>query len=192
MRYPIAGALAAVALAVGGLVLPTAGPAAAHEAHHHQGPAADRPELSIGRSDAYDYDPPEPGSYRLPALDEAAAGVVLDEAGNERSLRDLLGGGKVTVLSFIYTHCTNVCPLAMLLLHQVHGFTAEDPSLRDGLRLVTVSFDPEHDTPEVMAMHAEALKNAGEPAAEWRFLTTSAAQSWVGGRSPARSEGLPG
>ena len=53
----------------------------------------------------------------------------------------------------------------------------EDRELRDNLQLVTISFDPEHDTPEVMAMHAAALDNSRDPGADWRFLTTSGPES---------------
>ncbi len=175
MKHPVTGALAALTMAWVALQAPWC--ANAHEAHEHASPPA-RPELAIGRSADYDYDPPEPGSYRLPPLKTAADGVVLDETGAERSLRELLHG-RITVLSFIYTRCADVCPLATMLLHELHGFAAEDPDLRDNLRLLTISFDPEHDTPEVMAMHAAALRNGdgGEPGAEWRFLTTAGTEA---------------
>jgi hypothetical protein len=39
-------------------------------------PADSRPELALGRSAEYDYDPPVPGSYRLPAIEPAGDGDV--------------------------------------------------------------------------------------------------------------------
>jgi len=149
-----------------GALLPVPRDAVSHESHAAS-PA--RPELSIPRTSQYDYDPPELGSYALPPIKPAADGRVLDETGAERSLRALLDG-KITVMAFIYTRCGDICPEATMLLHELHGIASEDPALRDDLQLITVSFDPEHDTPEVMAMHAEALAGEG---ARWRFLTTS-------------------
>ena len=45
---------------------------------------------------------------------------------------------------------------------------AEDPALRGRVKLVSISFDPEHDTPAVLAAHAAKLK--ADPAV-WTFLT---------------------
>jgi cytochrome oxidase Cu insertion factor (SCO1/SenC/PrrC family) len=45
---------------------------------------------------------------------------------------------------------------------------ADDTNLRGRVKLVTVSFDPEHDTPEVLAAHAARLK--ADPTI-WTFLT---------------------
>ena len=166
MRYALLGAAALIAF---GAALPLGKQAIPHDGAHET--VAARPELAIGRTADYDYEPPAPGSYALPPIKAAADGRVLDEAGAERSLRALLDG-RLTVMAFIYTRCGDICPLATMLLHELHGIAAEDPALRDALQLVTISFDPEYDTPEVMAMHAQALRRPGE-AARWRFLTTT-------------------
>ncbi len=60
----------------------------------------ERPELALGRTANYDYDPPAPGSYRLPALKPAGDGLVLDTDGKPRRLREILKG-HISVLSFI-------------------------------------------------------------------------------------------
>ena len=146
--------------------------AAAHE-EHRAGESAPRPELSIGRSADYDYDPPAPGSYKLPPLKAASDGAVLDESGATRRLHELLAG-RISVLAFVYTRCADPsgCPLTLTLLYELHGLSAEDPRLRENLQLVTLSFDPDYDTPEVMAMHAAAARNLQE-GAPWHFLTTA-------------------
>lgn len=158
----ITSALVALALAAGF----QSEPAVAHDA------GAARPELAFGRTADYDYEPPEPGTYRLPVLKPAADGAVLDETGTPRRLREVLGG-RITVLSLIYTRCGDVCPLATALFHDLHAVTAEDAGLREGMQLVTVSLDPEHDTPELMRLEAEAVRAIRESAAPWRFLTTA-------------------
>jgi cytochrome oxidase Cu insertion factor (SCO1/SenC/PrrC family) len=135
-------------------------------------PAPARPELALPRSSDFDYDPPEPGSYTLPVLKDAADGEVLDAHGRKQSLQSLVKG-RITVLSFIYTRCAsaNACPRATGMLKQVHRLSERDASLADALRLVTLSFDPVHDTPERMAKYA-AWSRTEKPAAEWLFLTT--------------------
>ncbi|UEM06947.1 SCO family protein (plasmid) [Skermanella rosea] len=131
----------------------------------HMAPAFADPGHHPG---GFDYDPPEPGTYRLPPLAPAADGTALDETGAVRGLHDLMAG-RVTVLGFIYTRCGDVCPLGTLMMRDLHEATAADAGLAAGVRLVTMSFDPGYDTPEVMAAQARALRAPG--GADWQFLT---------------------
>lgn len=135
-------------------------------------PAADDARPLPKHSAEYDYDPPVPGSYSLPTIQPAADGEVLDADGNPHRLRKLLDG-RITILSFIYTRCADpkACPLASGILHQVHRLSAKDPALAENLLLLTFSFDPDHDTPRVMAGYGDLLKSR-EQAADWKFLTT--------------------
>ena len=121
----------------------------------------------------YDYQPPAAGSYRLPPIRAASDGVVLDETGAERRLHTLLAG-RITLLAFVYTRCAdpNGCPLSLSLLYELHDLSTSDAALKANLQLVTLSFDPVYDTPEVMAMHAAAVTNMRQ-GADWRFLTTA-------------------
>ena len=117
------------------------------------------------------YEAPQPGSYALPVIKQAADGGLLDSAGHPVSLRELTHG-RVTVLSFIYTRCTaaDACPSATGVLNQLHELSAHEPSLAKGLRLVSMSFDPEHDTPARLAGYSQVAQ--GRPgAADWRFVT---------------------
>ena len=120
-----------------------------------------------------DYTPPAAGSYRLPPLGQAADGPVLDEQGRPATLHQVFGGQAV-LLGFIYTHCSdaNGCPLATHVLMQVHRRAQRDPALRGRLRLVSLSFDPERDTPAVMRAYRQALLGQ-QGADDWRFLTTA-------------------
>ena len=137
------------------------------------GPAP-RPELALGRSPEYDYDPPEPGTYSLPVLEPATGGKVLDASGTPHELRDLLEG-HVTILSFVYTRCRDprACPMATGTLAGIQALSEQDPDLARNLRLLTFSFDPEHDTPRVMAEYAGHVDAGERNAAEWLFLTTA-------------------
>jgi cytochrome oxidase Cu insertion factor (SCO1/SenC/PrrC family) len=145
------------------------------QAHDPKAPAAgnDRPELSFGRSEQYDYDPPLPGSYRLPAIKPAPDGRVLDSEGRPHRLHALMDG-RITVLAFIYTRCSDPqgCPLAISLLYDLQFVARRDPAIGDNLRLLALSFDVEHDTPEVLADYASSGHGGHGEAGELLYLTT--------------------
>ena len=134
--------------------------------HEHPAPTV----LAPGYFDL-EFAAPAPGSYRLPRIRVAADGPVLDASAQPKRLYDYLGD-RVVVLSFIYTTCSDVngCPLAAYVLKRVQDRALGDPALRDRLRLVSVSFDPAHDTPAVMAAYAARLR---APGFDWQFLTTA-------------------
>lgn len=96
----------------------------------------------------------------------------MDLDGKAIALRDLTRG-RITVLSFIYTRCSavNACPMATGVLSKLYRESAGDRGLADRLRLVSLSFDPEKDTPQRMAAYASVAAGRG-PAASWRFVTT--------------------
>ncbi len=123
------------------------------------------------RDSDYDYDPPVPGSYRLPVVKPAGDGALRDSEGKALSLHDLTRG-RMTVLSFIYTRCSAAkgCPYAVGVLDQIHSLSANDPTLAKNMRLVSLSFDPEHDTPERLAVYSEGVREK-EAGCEWRFAT---------------------
>lgn len=121
----------------------------------------------------FDYAAPIPGSYKLPVVKSAGDGEVLDASGEALRLRDLTRG-RITVMSFIYTRCADAkaCPYATGVLKELHQHSAEDAKLAAGLRLISISFDPETDTPAQLAGYSAVAQSDG-PAAEWRFLTTA-------------------
>jgi len=124
----------------------------------------------FARDPDYDYDPPASGSYTLPVIKPAADGALFDANGKSLNLRDLTHG-RVTVLSFIYTRCAapKACPYATSVLGQLHDLSANDTSLIKNLRLISISFDPEYDTPTQLAAYSENVR--GATGCEWRFLT---------------------
>ena len=100
---------------------------------------------------------------------DAADGRVLLEDATSADLFDLMGD-RFVLLSFVYTRCTDVngCPLAKAVFHLVRSRLKERPDLAAAARLVSVSFDPDNDTPEVM----RAYGPASDDGVEWLFLTT--------------------
>ena len=124
------------------------------------------------RDHDYDYDQPAPGSYSLPVVKVAPDGALLDSEGKSLNLRDLMHG-RITLLSFIYTRCAapKACPYATGVLSQIHDLSADDKTLAKSMRLVSLSFDPEYDTPQRLAAYSENVREQGS-GCEWRFVTT--------------------
>ncbi|MFQ5349502.1 MAG: SCO family protein [Thermoanaerobaculia bacterium] len=114
--------------------------------------------------------PPAPGSYELPVIQTAADGDVLDTTGGAHRLFDYIGG-RFALLSFVYTHCSDGrgCPFATATMRQVREQLAEDPALAGQVRLITLSFDPERDTPDRLRGYA----GTGGDDGSWVFLTTA-------------------
>ena len=54
----------------------------------------------------------------------------------------------------------------------MHDRLRDSPALRDHVRLVTLSFDPAHDTPAAMRRYASGAIAERTPGIEWTFLTT--------------------
>ena len=122
--------------------------------------------------------PPPPGSYELPALGKVAPFTLLDLDGRRVSTAALMRG-KVAVVSFVYTACSDRlgCPLASTILREVQQrLRAED--LAGQTTLLTISFDATRDTPARLATYARALD--ADPAL-WHFLTAA---------SPSTLDGL--
>jgi protein SCO1 len=118
-----------------------------------------------------DFTPPPAGSYRLPAIQRAANGWVLEGDWLPRRLSRYTEG-RLTLLSFVYTYCSDPqgCPLAYENFVALHTLARADPLLRGRVRLVSLSFDPGNDTPQAMQTYGGAFARGGEP--RWHFLTT--------------------
>ena len=132
------------------------------------------PPLAPGYGDL-GYSAPVAGSYNLPPLSDAADGIVLNEEGRSVRLHDLYGD-KVVLLSFIYSSCSDIngCPLATAVLSRIKKRLDSDPQLADNLRLLSLSFDPAHDTPQVMKLYGRSFASGRS---EWQFLTTESVQA---------------
>ena len=117
--------------------------------------------------------PPPPGSYELPVVAKVAPVVVRDTAGRRVSTSAVMAG-KVAVVSFIYTACSDRlgCPLASAALRELQS-RLRDEGLAGDAVLVSISFDAERDTPGRLAKYASAF---GADPALWRFLAPADAR----------------
>jgi len=105
---------------------------------------------------------PDASSAYLPIYGSVPDFVLTDQTG--RSIRRSDLEGKVWVSSFIFTSCPDECPLIADRMAQLQIDVAHVP----GLRLVSISVDPDHDTPAVLAQYAERFQADSE---RWLFLT---------------------
>jgi protein SCO1/2 len=90
--------------------------------------------------------------------------TLAERSGRRITRADLLG--KVWIANFIYTQCTETCPTQSLQILQLQSEFAREPDLR----LVSITVDPERDTPEVLARYAQRYEADPE---RWLFLTGS-------------------
>jgi cytochrome oxidase Cu insertion factor (SCO1/SenC/PrrC family) len=116
-----------------------------------------------------EYVPPAPGSYALPVIDTVTDHPVLDADGRRTTLFALTRG-RLAVVAFVYTTCVEAtgCPFSLAVLHRLDRAIASDPALTRRVALVTVSFDPERDTPARMAV----MRVFHQPRTDWHFVTT--------------------
>jgi cytochrome oxidase Cu insertion factor (SCO1/SenC/PrrC family) len=87
---------------------------------------------------------------------------LIERSGQRVTRNDLLG--LVWVVNFFYTSCPDTCPLQSATLARLQRDFADD---RD-VRLVSISVDPEHDTPAVLQDYAQRF---GADPERWLFLT---------------------
>ena len=130
----------------------------------------ERNNLAIGWRDNLGYDLPKPGTYKLYNIGKAGDGEVIDGRGKNISLHKLMDG-KITLLSFIYSNCTdtNGCPLATSVFYKIQEKLKNNISVLNKLKMISLSFDPEYDTPEIMSLYGRDLSYIN---ADWSFSTT--------------------
>jgi protein SCO1/2 len=121
-----------------------------HEHHHH----GEAPE-GIRRSEA---------TYLVPALH------LVRQDGSRADFPGELNDGRPVVLNFIYTSCTAICPLTSQVFSHVQNALAAEGAPVD---LVSISIDPEYDTPPRLSEYARVFKATDR----WHFYTGTQAAS---------------
>ncbi|GGG63916.1 SCO family protein [Paenibacillus radicis (ex Gao et al. 2016)] len=102
----------------------------------------------------------------LPVLQAAPAFTLNDIDGNEVSLDST--NGKARLVYFYFANCPDVCPPTTFLLSETQDLLQKDGVLGKTAEMMSITFDPERDTPEVIRAFAE--RNFAEPGAGWLFL----------------------
>jgi protein SCO1 len=99
--------------------------------------------------------------------------TLTNQDGQAVKLSDLRGN--VVALTFIYTRCPlpDFCPLMDKKFAELAQGIALYPERARQIRLISLSFDPEHDTPEVLRKHAQ-IRGAASPV--WTYAVASHAE----------------
>jgi protein SCO1 len=137
------GLLAGAALALAGDAQAQASATDPHA--HHQAPASS----AVQRATA---------SYEVPDV------MLVRADGTKVRAREELGTAGPVILNFIFTTCTSICPVMTQTFAQLDGRLGAE---RSNVRLVSISIDPEQDTPARLREYAKKF-SAGP---RWTFLT---------------------
>jgi len=90
---------------------------------------------------------------------------VIDQNGRTLHFYDDVIKGKIVVISFIYTSCQDLCPLNTARMAQLYDKL--DGAVGRDLFFISLTVDPENDTPERMKAFADAF----DVGPGWLFLT---------------------
>ncbi len=104
----------------------------------------------------------------LDDLQAAPAFQMNDIDGNQVSLEST--NGKARIVYFYFANCPDVCPPTTFLLSEVQDKLKEQNKLGNKAELISITFDPERDTPEAIRDFAQRLDADFEG---WHFLRGS-------------------
>jgi len=105
----------------------------------------------------------------LPKIKPAPEFALTEQDGKRLALKDLRG--KVLAITFIYASCADTCPLLTAKMAGIQDRLGVDFGAK--VHFVSITVDPERDTPEVLKRYAEGHK--ANPAG-WAFLTGTSAE----------------
>jgi len=101
---------------------------------------------------------------RLPVIGPAPDFALTSQDGGRVSLRDF--GGKVVAVTFIFASCADLCPMLTDKMARVQDKLG--PAFGPKIAFVSITVDPERDTPEVLKQYAQSF---GADLKGWAFLT---------------------
>lgn len=141
---------ARLAIALTTLAAALPGPAIAHDEH-----SGHRAAAALVRSEH---------AYRLPTVQ------VTRSDGRRMALAEAIDDGRPVMLNFVYTSCNAICPVTSQVFVEVRERLGAE---RAGLNMISISIDPEQDTPRRLQAYADRFGSAGT----WTHLTSSVADA---------------
>ena len=122
--------------------------------------------------------PTPAGTYELQRIQRSPDALLLNSSAATRRLSTYTRG-KVTLLTFFYTYCTDKwgCPFAYETMRGLRDRIVRDADMRSRVRFVSISFDPAHDTPSALRLYAQGLDVAA--GFEWQFMTARSMKTLV-------------
>jgi protein SCO1 len=117
--------------------------------------------------------PDEPHARKTPTIapgDEVPEAELTDQDGRRRRLSDWRG--KTIAVTFVYTRCPlpTFCPVMDRHFAAAQKVLKSDAGLSSRVHLLSISFDPDYDTPAVLKAHAARV---GADPETWSYLTGS-------------------
>ncbi len=97
-------------------------------------------------------------NYSVPALS------LVRQDGKKVGFPAELDDGRPVMLQFMYTSCTTICPVTTQMFARIQEKLGKD---RDKLHMLSISVDPEYDTPARLSAYAKKY-GAGS---QWQFYT---------------------
>ncbi|WP_297335440.1 SCO family protein [Algoriphagus sp.] len=88
--------------------------------------------------------------------------TFVNQEGNATGRSDM--EGKVTIVDFFFTSCPSICPVMSKEMERVNDMFRNE----DQVRIMSISIDPEYDTPEILKEYAE--RHGANPG-KWDFLS---------------------
>jgi protein SCO1/2 len=135
----------------------------AHDHHDHGAHAAHKAQMAnAGQTPASAASAARGRSvtYSAPAV------TMLDQFGRKVSFKAALDDGRPVILNFVFTSCATVCPVMSQIFAQVQSRLGSE---LDKVHMVSVSIDPEYDTPARLLAYGRQY-GAGP---QWDFYTGS-------------------
>lgn len=131
-------------------------------------------QLEVVKKGASGEAPAQARSIHIPEVGERVPDFALT---NQNGKRIRFGDyrGKTLLVTFFYTRCnlSDYCPRMNSNLEQVDKELAKDPNLYAKTHLISISFDPAHDTPTVLRSYGAAYteRYVKEDFRHWEFAT---------------------
>ncbi len=91
---------------------------------------------------------------------------LVDQHGKPLDLLDLANADRPVALNFIFATCTTICPVMTATFSRARDQLGPDA---DQVQMVSITIDPAHDTPSVLARYAQDHGIQGD----WRLVTGS-------------------
>ncbi len=112
-----------------------------------------------------------PGSARTLLGQEVPDFALVNQDGKRIHLHQY--HGKALLLTFIYTRCPlpDYCPLMSRNFAQIVEQVRRDPKLSASTHLLSISIDPEFDTPSVLRAYGRNYAGNRHPFDQWEFAT---------------------
>ncbi|WP_018130605.1 SCO family protein [Effusibacillus pohliae] len=96
------------------------------------------------------------GATRLPVISRAPDFTLQNVDGQPVKFSDL--GGKVRLVEFFYANCPDICPTTTANMVKIQDQLKQKNLFGKDVVFVSITFDPERDSPAVLKNYAKNLK----------------------------------